>query len=194
MKYYITILLSIFTQFFYSQNNNYSFVGRKISVKEVSISNTFYFKYENKYVIEQELTPEKINKDTISFYSYSHLRKYQYSMYDYALIFLVKNKEGQWQHRRTDFKPIILKQNGIWMGFELQENKTDDYININSSEIINIKKNIKILKTIYPEFKNNRKTIYKLLKIYFPERFFKYESKYKVTPIYLKPADKMLIQ
>ncbi|MCX8531548.1 hypothetical protein [Chryseobacterium luquanense] len=40
------------------------------------------------------------------------------SVYDYAIIYLVKNESVGFVHRRTYYTPIILKKNGKWYRFD----------------------------------------------------------------------------
>lgn len=122
MKKLILISLIIGINIYYSQSKIYVFVGKKISVERVKSENSFNLKYKNVYKVEQVFDPE-IKMDTITYNSYTHMNQIRYSVYDYAVIYLIKNEVGEFIHRRTYYTPIILKKNGEWYGFDSSDKK-----------------------------------------------------------------------
>lgn len=191
-KTIFVILFFMIFKFLGAQNRNYVIVGKKLSVQEVPNTNTFYFKFKNVYKIEQNLSENKIDKDTITFFSYTHIKRIQYSMFDYAIIYLKRNKEGELEHFKTYYEPIILKQDGNWMGYQLTNQNLDDYQVIKNAKPFKIKNSIKILQAVEPDLKHKKKELYLYLQAYYPKQFFRYKSKYKVTPILLKTAEKLV--
>lgn len=181
----IAVLLILFINFFYSQTKTYAFVGKKISVERIDSENSFYLKYKNVYVVEQSFD-EEIKKDTLVFNSYTHMNQIQYSVYDYAIIYLIKSKTGEFIHRRTYYTPIILNRDGKWYGFDSQDEISDDYENMNDKQI-NIRKNLVIGKTVFRE-KIEKKW---LINAFYPEKFFTRTGKNTVKIKYLKPAEKL---
>ena len=178
------ILASIST---YSQTKIYAFVGKKISVERVQSENTFYLKYKNVYKVEQRFDNE-IKGDTLTFNSYTHMNQIRYSVYDYAIIYLIKNEKGEFVHRRTYFTPIILKHNNIWYGFESKDESIEDYKRFPDIKL-NIRKNIKTGATVYPE-----KIRYKwLVKTFYPLDYFESISK-NVVKIKLLKSPELLYQ
>lgn len=186
MKKLIIMLLIFIINIFYSQSKIYAFVGKKISVERIKPDDSFYLKYKNVYKVEQTFDDE-IKTDTLVFNSYTHMNQIRYSVYDYAIIYLVKNETGNFVHRRTYYTPIILKKNGKWYGFDSTDEKTDEYENINN-ECLNIRKNLAIGKTVFEEKIKNRW----LVNAFYPEKFFTPINKNKVEIKYLKTAEKLL--
>lgn len=186
MKKLITMFLILVINIFYSQFKIYAFVGKKISVERVKPDDSFYLKYKNVYKVEQTFDDE-IKTDTLVFNSYTHMNQIRYSVYDYAIIYLVKNKAGDFVHRRTYYTPIILKKNGEWYGFDSTDEKTDEYENINN-ECLNIRENLAVGKNTFTEKIKNRW----LINIFYPEKFFTPINKNKVEIKYLKTAEKLL--
>ena len=186
MKKLLIILLISVIHLSYSQSKIYAFVGKKISVERVKSENNFYLKYKNVYKVEQTFDNE-IKTDTLVFNSYTHMNQIQYSVYDYAIIYLVKNKTGELIHRRTYYTPIILNKNGIWYGFDKSDKNSDGYEIVNN-EYLNIRKNLVVGKTVFQE-KIKKKW---LTNAFYPEQFFKQIGKNKVEIKYLKSAEKLL--
>ena len=184
-KLFIILLISVI-HLSYSQNKIYAFVGKKISVEKVKSENNFYLKYKNVYKVEQTFDNE-IKTDTLVFNSYTHMNQIQYSVYDYAIIYLVKNESGEFIHRRTYYTPIILKKNGKWYGFDKSDNNSDDY-EIIHDEHLNIRKNLAVGKTVFQE-KIKKKW---LINAFYPKQFFLPIGKNKVQIKYLKSAEKLL--
>ena len=129
---------------------------------------------------------DEIKTDTLVFNSYTHMNQIKYSVYDYAIIYLIKNESGEFIHRRTYYTPIILKKNGKWYGFDISDENSDEYENMNN-ERINISQNLAIGKTILSE-KIKKKW---LINVFYPEKFFTPINKYKVKIKYLKSAEKL---
>jgi hypothetical protein len=185
MKKLITVFLVLVIHILYSQSKIYAFVGKKISVERVKSKNNFYLKYKNVYKVEQAFDDE-IKTDTLVFNSYTHMNQIQYSVYDYAIIYLVKNETGEFTHRRTYYTPIILNKNGVWYGFDKSDDNSDDYEIVNS-KYLNIRKNLVVGKTVFQE-KIKRKW---LINAFYPEKFFSRIGKNKVEIKYLKSAEKL---
>ncbi|CAD7810983.1 hypothetical protein CHRY9390_02280 [Chryseobacterium aquaeductus] len=169
----------------YSQSKIYAFVGKKISVERVKSDDSFNLKYRNVYKVEQAFD-EEIETDTLVFNSYTHMNQIRYSVYDYAIIYLVKNEKGEFIHRRTYYTPIILKKNGKWYGFDSSVDNNDDY-EIIHYEHLDIRKNLAIGKTVFQE-KIKKKW---LINAFYPEKFFTRIGKNKVKIKYLKTAEKL---
>ncbi|WP_435525674.1 hypothetical protein [Chryseobacterium indoltheticum] len=185
MKKLIIFFMVFVINVVYSQSKIYAFVGKKISIERVDSENTFYLKYKNVYKVEQAFDNE-LKSDTLTFNSYTHMNQIQYSVYDYAIIYLVKNEAGELIHRRTYYTPIILKQNDKWYGFDDSEENLDAYRKIEQKEL-NIRQNLKIGRTVLQE-KIKKKW---LLKAFYPEKFFTPIGRNKVKIKYLKPAEKL---
>lgn len=185
MKKIFAISLILGINIIYSQNKIYAFVGKKISVERVASENTFYLKYKNIYKIEQSFDDE-IKTDTLVFNSYTHMNQINYSVYDYSIIYLVKNKTGEFVHRRTYYTPIILKKNGKWYGFDTSDETNNEYEEINN-ERLDIGKNLTIGKTVFREKIKNKW----LVNAFYPEKFFTPISKNSVKIKYLKSAEKL---
>lgn len=115
------------------------------------------------------------------------MNQIHYSVYNYAIIYLVKNNIGELVHRRTYYKPIILKKNGIWYGFASSNENTDEYELVNN-EYLNIRKNLVVGKTVFQE-KIQKKW---LINAFYPKQFFLPIAKNKVEIKYLKSAEKLL--
>jgi hypothetical protein len=186
MKKTCAILLILLIHLTYSQTKIYAFVGKKISVERVKSENNFYLKYKNVYKVEQSFD-EEIKSDTLVFNSYTHMNQIQYSVYDYAIIYLVKNEKGEFIHRRTYYTPIILNKDGKWYGFDKLDDNIYDY-EIIHDEHLNIRKNLAVGKTVFQE-KIKKKW---LLNAFFPEKFFLKINRSKVEIKYLKIAEKLL--
>ncbi|KUJ50575.1 hypothetical protein [Chryseobacterium sp. JAH] len=185
MKKLFIVVLIFIIQLSYSQSKIYAFVGKKISVERVKSENNFYLKYKNVYKVEQSFDKE-IKSDTLVFNSYTHMNQIQYSVYDYAIIYLVKNDIGELVHRRTYYKPIILKKNGVWYGFDKSDNNSDQYEIVNN-EHLNIRKNLVVGKTVFQE-KIKKKW---LINAFYPKQFFSRIGKNKIEIKYLKSAEKL---
>ncbi len=185
MKKLTTVFLILAIQIFYSQSKIYAFVGKKISVERVKPDDSFYLKYKNVYKVEQVFDDE-IKADTLVFNSFTHMNQIRYSVYDYAIIYLVKNENGEFVHRRTYYKPIILKKNGEWYGFDISDKNIKGYESINN-ERLNIRKNLAIGKTTINEKIKNKW----LVNAFYPEKFFTRIGKNKVETKYLKTAEKL---
>ncbi|WP_159479203.1 hypothetical protein [Chryseobacterium sp. 18068] len=186
MKKLFIIVMIFVIHLTYSQTKIYAFVGKKISVERVKSENNFYLKYKNVYKVEQSFD-EEIKSDTLVFNSYTHMNQIQYSVYDYAIIYLVKNEKGEFIHRRTYYTPIILKKDGKWYGFDKLDDNIYDY-EIIHDEHLNIRKNLAVGKTVFQE-KIKKKW---LLNAFFPEKFFLKINRSKVEIKYLKIAEKLL--
>ncbi|MFC7347673.1 hypothetical protein ACFQO9_13190 [Chryseobacterium zhengzhouense] len=185
MKKLIIFFMFLVIHLVYSQSKIYAFVGKKISVERVDSENTFYLKYKNVYKVEQAFDDE-LKSDTLTFNSYTHMNQIQYSVYDYAIIYLVKNETGKLIHKRTYYTPIILKQNDKWYGFDASEENLDEYQKIEQKEL-HIRKNLKIGRLVFQEKIKNKW----LLKTFYPEKFFTKTGRNKVKIKYLKPAEKL---
>jgi hypothetical protein len=185
MKKLITMFLILVINIFYSQFKIYAFVGKKISVERVKPDDSFYLKYKNVYKVEQTFDDE-IKTDTLVFNSYTHMNQIRYSVYDYAIIYLVKNKAGDFVHRRTYYTPIILKKNGKWYGFDRSDENIEGYENINN-ERLDIRENLSIGKIFEEKIKNRW-----LINTFYPEKFFTPINKNKVEIKYLKTSEKLL--
>ncbi|KQR91873.1 hypothetical protein ASG01_12775 [Chryseobacterium sp. Leaf180] len=186
MKKLIIILLISIVNFIYSQTKIYAFVGKKISVERVKADDSFNLKYRNVYKVEQAFD-EEIKTDTLVFNSYTHMNQIQYSVYDYAIIYLVKNEKDEFIHRRTYYTPIILKQNGKWYGFDSSDENIDEY-EIIHDEYLNIRKNLAVGKKVLNEKIKNKW----LVKSFYPDRFFIQINRNKLEIKYLKTAEKLL--
>lgn len=186
MKKLFIIILIFVIHISYSQSKIYAFVGKKISVERVKSENNFYLKYKNVYKVEQAFDKE-LKSDTLVFNSYTHMKQIQYSVYDYAIIYLVKNDTGELVHRRTYYKPIILEKNGIWYGFDKSDDNTNEYEMVNN-EHLNVRKNLVIGKKVFQE-KIKKKW---LINAFYPKQFFSRTGTNKVEIKYLKSAEKLL--
>jgi len=185
MKKLFIIVMIFVIHISYSQSKIYAFVGKKISVERVKSENNFNLKYKNVYKVEQSFD-EEIKSDTLVFNSYTHMNQIQYSVYDYAIIYLVKKETGELIHRRTYYTPIILNKNGIWYGFDSSDENTDEYEIVNN-EHLNIRKNLVIGKKVFRE-KIKKKW---LINAFYPKKFFSQIGINKVEIKYLKSAEKL---
>ncbi len=185
MKKLITFFLILSLSIVYSQSKIYAFLGKKISVERVNPDDNFYLKYRNVYKVEQVFDNE-IKTDTLIFNSYTHMNQISYSVYDYAIIYLVKNDNGNFIQKRTYYTPIILNKNGNWYGFEPSDESTQNYESIIAKNIY-IKKNLKTAKEIYPELKKRKY----LIKAFYPSLFFNYMNKNSIEIKKLKTAEKL---
>lgn len=185
MKKLITFFLILNLSIVYSQSKIYAFLGKKISVERVNPDDNFYLKYRNVYKVEQVFDNE-IKTDTLIFNSYTHMNQISYSVYDYAIIYLVKNDNGNFIQKRTYYTPIILNKNCNWYGFEPSDESTQNYESIIAKNIY-IKKNLKTAKEIYPEFKKRKY----LIKAFYPSLFFNYMNKNSIEIKKLKTAEKL---
>ncbi|WP_210151311.1 hypothetical protein [Chryseobacterium scophthalmum] len=185
MKKLITFFLILNLSIVYSQSKVYAFLGKKISVERVNPDDNFYLKYRNVYKVEQVFDNE-IKTDTLIFNSYTHMNQISYSVYDYAIIYLVKNDNGNFIQKRTYYTPIILNKNGNWYGFEPSDESTQNYESIIAKNIY-IKKNLKTAKEIYPELKKRKY----LIKAFYPSLFFNYMNKNSIEIKKLKTAEKL---
>ncbi len=188
MKKVILVLLILAANIVYSQYKIYAFVGKKISVERVKSDDSFYLKYKNIYKVEQSFNDE-IKTDTIVFNSFTHMNQISYSVYDYAIIYVVKNDKGEIVHKRTYFTPIVLKENGKWYGFELNERKPENYLPIKPHKL-RIKNSRKTAKTIIPEFKKEKH----IVKAFYPPKFFEYVNKNTVKARFLQSAENLVKQ
>lgn len=185
MKKLITFFLILNLSIVYSQSKVYAFLGKKISVERVNPDDNFYLKYRNVYKVEQVFDNE-IKTDTLIFNSYTHMNQISYSVYDYAIIYLVKNDNGNFIQKRTYYTPIILNKNGNWYGFEPSDESIKNYESIIAKNIY-IKKNLKTAKEIYPELKKRKY----LIKAFYPSLFFYYMNKNSIEIKKLKTAEKL---
>lgn len=185
MKKLITFFLILNLSIVYSQSKIYTFLGKKISVERANPDDNFYLKYRNVYKVEQVFDNE-IKTDTLIFNSYTHMNQISYSVYDYAIIYLVKNDNGNFIQKRTYYTPIILNKNGNWYGFEPSDESTQNYESIIAKNIY-IKKNLKTAKEIYPELKKRKY----LIKAFYPSLFFNYMNKNSIEIKKLKTAEKL---
>ncbi|GEM_PF-2399459 len=183
MRKIFIIYLILAVNSFNCQSKIYAFVGKKISVERVDSNNSFYLKYKNIYKVEQAFDVE-IKTDTIVFNSFTHMNQIQYSVYDYAIIYLVKDEEGNFVQKRTYYSPIILNKNGKWYGFEHRDSLDKDYISF-QSENLRVIKNLKIAQQVIPDVKNLRI----LSKAFFPEPFFGFKDQKHVRIKALKSAE-----
>lgn len=183
MKRIFTISLILVINIIYSQSKIYAFVGKKISVERVKSDDTFYLKYKNVYTVEQ-VFDEGIKADTLVFNSYTHMNQIRYSIYDYAIIYLVKNEKGDFIHKRTYYTPIILNKDGKWYGFEPNDKSLQGYESITTKNLY-IKKNLKTAKDIYPELKKRKYRV----EPFYPTLFFNYASRNFVKVKNLKLAE-----
>ena len=78
------------------------------------------------------------------------------------------------------------------MGYDLTNHNLVDYKKIENAKPFRIKKSIKIIQAVEPKLKHKKKELYLYLQTYYPKRFFRYKSKYRVTPILLKTAEKLV--
>lgn len=185
MKKLITFFLILSLSIVYSQSKIYAFLGKKISVERVNPDDNFYLKYRNVYKVEQVFDNE-IKTDTLIFNSYTHMNQISYSVYDYAIIYLVKNDNGNFIQKRTYYTPIILNKKGRWYGFEPSDENTQNYESIIAKNLY-IKKNLKTAKVIYPELKKRKY----LTKAFYPSLFFNHLNKSSVEIKNLKTAEKL---
>ncbi|KNB61277.1 MULTISPECIES: hypothetical protein [Chryseobacterium] len=185
MKRLILIFIILSIDIYYSQSKIFAFVGKKISIEKVKSENSFYLKYKNVYKVEQVFDHE-IKTDTLIFNSYTHMNQIRYSVYDYAMIYLIKNEAGEFVHQRTYYTPIILKKDGQWYGFNGSDKDVDGYEKINNKPL-NIRKNLMIGKTVFTDKIKNKW----LMNTFYPEKFFKRICKNKVEIKYLKTAEKL---
>lgn len=185
MKKLIIFFLMMSVNIVYSQSKIYAFLGKKISVERVNPDDNFYLKYRNVYKVEQ-IFDNEIKTDTLIFNSYTHMNQINYSVYDYAIIYLVKNDNGNFIQKRTYYTPIILNKNGNWYGFEPSDENIQEYESITSKNLY-IKKNLKTAKIIYPEFKKRKY----LIKAFYPSLFFNHVNKNSIGIKNLKTAEKL---
>jgi len=61
-------------------------------------------------------------------------------MFDYAILYLKKNKNGDLEHYKTYFTPIILFKNGKWFGYNYNDESNEGYVKQTRSSSIKIKK------------------------------------------------------
>lgn len=186
MKKFINVLMILLANIVYSQSKIYAFVGKKISVERVKSDDSFYLKYKNIYKVEQSFDNE-IKADTIVFNSFTHMNQIHYSIYDYAIIYVVKNDKGDFVHKRTYFTPIVLKENGKWYGFELNEKKSENYLLIKPYKL-SIKNSRKTAKVIIPEFKKEKH----IVEAFYPSQFFEYVNKNTVKAKFLQSAENLV--
>lgn len=78
------------------------------------------------------------------------------------------------------------------MGYNFRDQNLVDYQKIDNAKPFRIKKSIKIIQAVEPKLKHKKKELYLYLQAYYPKQFFRYKSKYRVTPILLKPAEKLV--
>jgi hypothetical protein len=185
MKKIIIFFLIMSVNIVYSQSKIYAFVGKKISVERVKSDDHFYLKYKNVYTVEQTFNDE-IKRDTLVFNSYTHMNQINYSVYDYAIIYLVKNDEGKFIQKRTYYTPIILNKDGKWYGFKPSDENIENYESIKVKNLY-IKKNLKTVKEIYPEFKKRKY----LIEAFYPSLFFNHVNKNSIEIKNLKTAEKL---
>ncbi|MBD3905490.1 hypothetical protein NAL32_13305 [Chryseobacterium sp. Ch-15] len=185
MKKTIIFLLIICVNIVYSQSKIYAFIGKKISVERVKPDDHFYLKYRNVYKVEQVFDNE-IKTDTIIFNSYTHMNQIGYSVYDYAIIYLMKNNSGNFIQKRTYYTPIILNKDGKWYGFDRSDETIQDYESITAKNL-HISKNLKTAKVVYPELKKRKY----LIKAFYPSLFFNYVNKNSIEIKNLKTAENL---
>lgn len=117
------------------------------------------------------------------------MNQIHYSIYDYAIIYVVKNDKGDFVHKRTYFTPIVLKENGKWYGFELNEKKPENYLPVKPYKLC-IKNSRKTAKVIIPEFKKEKH----IVEAFYPSQFFEYVNKNTVKARFLQPAENLIKQ
>lgn len=165
---FIFLLVLVFANTF-AQKPIYAFVGKKIEILAVPSENSFYMKYKNTYKVEENIHNE-IEKDTVVFYSYTHLNQIKYSIYDYVILYLSKNEKDEYLHLRTYFTPIFTRKDNQWLGFRIDDNKIDEGKLVPVNKHVSIKKNLQIMQTLYPEVSKVRN----LITAFYPSYFFTY--------------------
>ncbi|REC62822.1 hypothetical protein DRF65_08345 [Chryseobacterium pennae] len=143
--------------------NLYIFIGKKISVKEFGpntqqetgrtkevdpetgdtlvvihksyvMDNAFHCKYSVMKNLMNQLP-----KDIIEFNAYDHYGRPGFEQYDYVILYIFKNKNGDLVHKKYIYDPVY-KINGKWMGiikpaYDQTKFKTKDINQDNSIKI-----------------------------------------------------------
>lgn len=120
-----------------SSKNLYAFIGVKISVIEFDPNNPIVerleidsitkdtVRYESfvmdnafncKYVIEQNLL-NKIENDTIEFKAYNHYGRPSFENYDKVLLYLSKDKDGNYYHQKYQYDPLFRNSKGRYYSY-----------------------------------------------------------------------------
>ena len=169
--------------------NLYAFIGKKIFVTEFDpnqnnerkvidsiTGNTIIHKshvmdngFKCKYIVKSNLY-NQIKKDTIEFKAYDHYGRPGFESYDEVIIYLSKDKEGNFYHRKYQFDAIYLDSKRKYYSFP--KFLGDGYL-----EEAN---NLKSFRVSFPE--TERFDISKIgesvLKRYYPNYYYRVEKQY----------------
>lgn len=170
--------------------NLYAFIGKKISVIEFDPNNpirtrieidsitTDTLRYESyvmdngfkcKYVVERNLY-NQIKSDTVEFKAYDHYGRPGFENYDEIVLYLSKNDEGNYYHRKYQFDPIFLDARKRYYSYPkfLGNGYLESANNLNS------------IKMKFP--KNERFNISNIseigIKSYYPNNYYRIEKQY----------------
>jgi len=184
------------TEVFYEEDqsvNLYAFIGKKISVEEftpiqkiikkldtetgdsiivrtISMDNAFKVKYK----IIQKLFND-LKTDTIEFVAYDHYGRPGFEEFEYSILYISKNSEGNgYYHRKYQFDGLYKDQNDEWFSFFFF--KTPEDLETNSklkSFKIDLGDKIEYDVSMFSD---------EVLKTYFPDKFYKIKNK-KARPL-----------
>ena len=120
--------------------NLYVFIGKKISVTEFnpnknwknnnefkidSITGDTIFKrvyvmdygFKAKYSVKKNIF-NTIQSDTVVFTVYDHYGRPNFENYDYVLLYLSKNDQGNYYHQKYQYNPIKVRGKNKWSGLK----------------------------------------------------------------------------
>ena len=117
---YILLLIFIFQNSLVAQTksaNLYVFVGKKISIEQFYPDIKFLMDraYKAKYQILEEVYGHH-SIDTIEFEVYDHYGIPQFSNYDYVVLYLSQDDDGNWFHQKYLYDEVYLTLDNKWAG------------------------------------------------------------------------------
>ncbi|MAB48388.1 MAG: hypothetical protein CMC05_07135 [Flavobacteriaceae bacterium] len=117
--------------------NLYAFIGKRISVTEFNpnkdwktleidsitgdtifrIVYSMDFGFKAKYVVEKNIF-NTIEKDTVTFRAYDHYGRPNFENYEYVILYLSKNEEGDYIHQKYQYNPVKPIGKNKWSGLK----------------------------------------------------------------------------